>query len=97
MRDIFQISRNPDNLRQNSRFSIPQINTVVYHGSETVSNFGPKTWDLVPSNLKKVSDLDKFKKAIKQWKTESCPCRLRKTCAKCWFSGKNNLKEVVVI
>ena len=41
-----------------------------------VSNLGPKIWDLVSSNLKDMSGLDKFNKAIKQWKPENCPCRL---------------------
>ena len=50
----------------------------MYHGTESVSNLGPKIWDLVPSNPKEISDLDKFKKAIKQWKTEDCPYRLCK-------------------
>ena len=67
MKDIFPINRNPYNLRQNSQFSRPRINTV-YHGTESISNLGPKIWDLVPSNLKEISELDKFKKAIKQWK-----------------------------
>ena len=31
---------------------------------------------MVPSNLKEISDLDKVKKAIKQWKPEDCPCKL---------------------
>ena len=77
MKDIFPINRNPYNLRQNSQFSRPRINTV-YHGTESISNLGPKIWDLVPSNLKEISELDKFKKAIKQWKPEDCPCRLCK-------------------
>ena len=67
MKDIFPVNRNPYNLRQNSQFSRPQINTV-YHGTESVSNLGPKIWGLVPSNLKDLSDLDKFKKAIKHGK-----------------------------
>ena len=29
-------------------------------------------------NLKEKSESDKFKKAIKQWKPEDCPCRLCK-------------------
>ena len=91
MKYIFPISRNPYNLRQDSQFSKPRINTV-YHGTESISNLGPQIWDLVPSNLKEISDLDKFKKAIKQWKPEDCPCRL----CKCQFSGKNNLKKVVI-
>ena len=42
MKDIFPIDRNPDNLRQNSQFSRPRINTV-YHGTESVSNLGSVT------------------------------------------------------
>ena len=65
MENMFPINRNPCNLRQISQFSRPQINTM-YHGTECISNLGPKIWDLVPSNLKEISDLDKFKKDIKQ-------------------------------
>ena len=46
-----------------------------------MSNLGPKIWDLVPSNLKEMSDFDKFKKAIKQWQPEDSPCRLLKVSA----------------
>ena len=96
MKDIFSINRNPYNLRQNSQFSRPRINTV-YHGTESISNLGPKIWDLVPSNLKEISELDKFKKAIKQGKPEDCPCRLCKVFVQnVGFLEKNNLKEVVI-
>ena len=62
MKDIFPINKNPYNLRQSSQFSRPRINTV-YHGTESISNLGKyitKIWDLVPSNLKEISGLDKF-------------------------------------
>ena len=59
MKDMFPINRNPYNLRQNSQFSRPRINTMC-HGTEIISNLGPKIWDMVPSNLKVISDLDKF-------------------------------------
>ena len=62
MKDIFPINRNPYNLRQSSQFSRPQIN-IVYHGIESISNrekYITKIWDLVPSNLKEISGLDKF-------------------------------------
>ena len=62
MKDIFPINRNPYNPRQNSQFSRPRINTV-YHRTESISNHGPKLRDLVPSNLKKINELDKFKKS----------------------------------
>ena len=57
MKDIFPVNRNPYNLRQNSLNFRSRINTV-YHGTESISNLGPKIWDLVPSNLKEISDLD---------------------------------------
>ena len=95
MKDIFPINRNPINLRQNSQFSRPRVNTV-YHGTESISNLGPKIWDLVPSNQKEISELDKFKKAIKQWKPEDCPCRLCKVFVQNVGSLENNLKEVVI-
>ena len=59
MKDIFPINRNPINLRQYSQFSRSRVNTV-YHGTESISNLGPKIWDLVPSNQKEISELDKF-------------------------------------
>ena len=65
MKDIFPLNRNPYNLRQNPQFSRPRINTV-YNGTESISNLRPKIWDLVPSNLKEINELDKSKKAIKQ-------------------------------
>ena len=77
MKDIFSINRNPYNLRQNSQFSRPRINTV-YHGTESISNLGPEIWDMVPSNLKEISELDKFKIAIKQLKPEDFLCILCK-------------------
>ena len=77
MKDIFPINRNHYKLRQSSQFSRPRINTV-YHGTESISNLRQKIRDLIPNNLKEISDLDKFEKAIKQGKSEECPCRLCK-------------------
>ena len=59
MKDIFPINRNRYNLRQNSRFSRLRIHTV-YHGTESISNFGSKVWDLIPGNLKEISDFKFF-------------------------------------
>ena len=64
MKDIFPINRNPYNVRQNCQFSRPPLNTA-YHRTESISNLVPKIWGLVPSNLKEISEWDKFKKAIK--------------------------------
>ena len=71
IKDTFPINQNPYNLRQNSQFHRPGINTL-YHGTEIISNLEQNIWGLVPSNLKETTHLDKFEKVIKQWKAEDC-------------------------
>ena len=57
MKDTFPFNRNPYNLRQNSQFSRPQINTL-HRRTESVSDHGPKILDPAPSNLEEISDFD---------------------------------------
>ena len=59
MKDVFLVNGNPFILRQNSQFSRLRINRV-YYGTESISNLGTKIWDLVPSNIKEIRDLDTF-------------------------------------
>ena len=78
MNNIFKLKvENPDNLRQVSEFSRPIIKSV-YHGTESISYLGPKKWDIVPEKLKNIDSLELFKKEIKTWKPDNCPCRLWK-------------------
>ena len=65
------------NLRKHSQFCRPKVNSV-YNGTESVSFLGPVIWDLVPNELKDIGNLAAFKKAIKKWSPEKCPCRLCK-------------------
>ena len=37
-----------------------------------------KIWDLLPEKLKNTENLEHFKKEIKTWKPDNCPCRLCK-------------------
>ena len=59
MKDVFLVNGNPFILRQISQFSRRRINRV-YYGTESISNLGTKIWDLVPSNIKEMRDLDTF-------------------------------------
>ena len=68
MRDIFSINKNPYTPRHNSQFSRRLLKTV-YHESESISNLGPKIWDLVPNSLKEIDSLEKFKQAIEKMET----------------------------
>ena len=45
---------------------------------ERVSFVGPKIWEMITENLKKPKSLNSFKKEIKYWKRNNCPCRLWK-------------------
>ena len=64
MKDIFELQNPSYNLRSScNQFSGENIKTV----------------HLMPNNIKYSNSLSKFKKLIKPWKPEACPCRLRKT------------------
>ena len=78
MNDIFKLrGEQTYNLRKLSQFYRPKVNTL-YNGTESMSSLGPKIWDLVPNELKDIGNLAAFKKAIKKWSPEKCPCRLCK-------------------
>ena len=65
-------------LRHPSQFTIPRIESV-YNGSESVAYLGPKIWNMVPSELKEMSSISSFKKAIKEWYPSNLPGRLCKS------------------
>ena len=57
-------------------FQTFNVRTVAW-GTETLSHLGPRIWSIIPLSLKKLS-FSKFKKKIRLWKPEGCPCRLCK-------------------
>ena len=60
-----------------SEFTIQRIESVC-NGSESIAYLGPKIWNMVSSELKEMSSISSFKKAIKAWYPINCPCRLCK-------------------
>ena len=72
--NIFKLkAENPYNLRQVSEISRPMVKSV-YHGTESISYLGPKIWDILPEKLKNIDNLEHFKREIKTWKPDNCPC-----------------------
>ncbi len=60
-------------------FQTFNVRTVAW-GTETLSHLGPKIWSLIPLiplALKKLP-FSKFKKAVRLWRPEGCPCRMCK-------------------
>jgi len=76
--EIFKERNTPYNLRGNSSLISRKVNSV-YHGTESLAFLGPKLWDLVPDEVKESESLDIFKKKIKNWIPNDCPCRLCRT------------------
>ena len=58
-------------------FKTRNMRSVTY-GTETLGYLGPKIWPLLPEELKTVGSLKEFKRKIKIWRPEGCPCRLCK-------------------
>ena len=67
-----------DGKKSGASFLRPQINSV-HNGEESFRWFGPIVWDtMLPDNIKKISDLENFKKVVKGWIPSNCLCRLCK-------------------
>ena len=78
MKDTFPERVIPYDLRNANPFQSSNVNTV-YNGTETPSFRGPKTWALVPGDIKNSTSLAEFKAKIKNWEPKGCECRLCKT------------------
>ena len=65
-------------LRNNRSWETFNVRTVKY-GTETIRHMGPKTWDIVPSEIKVSTSLLEFKQKIKRWIPNECTCRLCKS------------------
>ena len=77
LKNMIPISSQPYNLRIVPEFNTSHVHTVL-HGTETISFRGPKTWTLVPEDIKNSKSLLEFKTKIKHWKPSGCACRLCK-------------------
>ena len=78
MNDILFSIQNIYNLRKIQELSTSTKNTLNF-GTETISYRGPQLWNLIPDNIKLEPTFELFKKKIRKWKCEPCPCRMGKT------------------
>ena len=76
MKDLFVLKTSG-----NDDFALPKAKTVN-RGLETIRYRGPKTWKLVPEDIKVAKSLAEFKAKIRDWKPSKCDCRLCKACIK---------------
>ena len=78
MSDLFVTRENNYNLGNFQELESSLRGTVKF-GTETISYRGPQIWNLIPERLRTLETLNKFKKEIKKWKCDACPCRMCKT------------------
>ena len=73
------------------RISPPQITELFARRNEDPYNLrnnaafelkGPQIWGMVLDTYKNIDRLYDFKKVIKKWKPENCPCRICKVFVK---------------
>ena len=64
MQELFKDQPCRYDLRHNRSWQIPSVKTVAY-GTETIRYRGPKTWELLPSDIKNAQSLPGFKAKIK--------------------------------
>ena len=68
MKDVFPLNENSFyNTRNKRAFHSRNIRTVHFR-SETLSHLAPKTWELLPEEIKKLEAVASFKNVIKKWK-----------------------------
>ena len=53
-----------------------QIWEELFIVTKSLSYLATKIWDLVPRELRELSSLGAFKKAIKKWKPQNCLCKI---------------------
>ena len=64
-------------LRGNSFLERRRVKSVRY-GTESISSFAPKIWEILPNERKDSDTLQIFIAKIKKWVPVECPCRLCK-------------------
>ena len=77
MNEICVKGNNACNLRKPSEFVRPKVHTI-FHGKEIISYLGPQIWDMIPVKMKNITIISAFKREVKYWKLDNCPCRLCK-------------------
>ena len=79
MDSMFERKNEPDNILNFQEF-LTESKRTVHYGLERLSCRSPQLWSLLPENIMEVESLEIFKREIKKWSCDDCPCRLCKPC-----------------
>ena len=74
MSEIFKLKKTTYAHRTETCLQAISPRTTTY-ALDSVSYLAPKTWNLVPNEIKRCKTLNSFRHSIKNWKPTACPCR----------------------
>ena len=77
MGSILKGRNNTYNVRDFEEFETERKRTV-YFGLDTISYRSPQLWSLLPEHMRQLNFIDQFKRNVRQWVCNICPCRLCK-------------------
>ena len=75
MSDLFKIKDTKYDFRKGDILEYNKPHTVT-NGIQSISHLAPKIWDIVPQEIKLNKTINVFKKQIKTWIPDKCPCKL---------------------
>ena len=75
LNDIFSLRNIEYNIRSQTDFSSSVVHSVKY-GHNSLRYFGPKIWNIIPDDIKNASNVLDFKRRIKCWVPDECPCTI---------------------
>ena len=78
LKEIFPQKESNYSFRNSTTLRSRNIKTVMF-GSETLSSLGPKEWNVLRTELKRIVSPTLLKKKVREWAPENCSCRLCKT------------------
>ena len=75
MSEIFRPKETKYNLRR-VKGIMPNAPRTSTYGINSISHLAPKIWNLIPTKIKDSKNLNTFKRLIKSWVPNPCPCNL---------------------
>ena len=82
VKEIFVCQKNENYDLRSGTHLVNRYMYTEHFWTDTITNSGPKLWNLVPDEIKSATPLSVFKSRIKAWANDNCPCRLCKTFVK---------------
>ena len=88
---ILKGKNNTCNVRNFQEFERERKRTV-YFGLETISYRSPQLWSPLPEHMRQLNSIDQFKRSVRQWVCNTCPCRF---CVECIYKISDCFKSTI--